>query len=228
VAELPPPVDRGRVAGYAVPLWFGGNLFYGAYAVAKGLYVGLIVQPQLFAFFTLANILQVYWYGYKWSAARVGAAAGFLCVGYTGIHVGMWKAEELAVARHQDAVVTFLGVLPAILIAAGFFPQFYVSVKQQSVAMSNFFIALDTMGGVFSTISLAFDRTFDYVASITYLVVVLLDVVLVLLKLYFYTRGTQRVAARIAAPTLRESFSDKSPHTALDTDDTHGARVRSA
>ncbi|KAJ2501572.1 hypothetical protein GGH96_001776 [Coemansia sp. RSA 1972] len=171
--------------------WFAGNMFYGAYAVADKLYFGLIIQPQIFAFFTLLNILQVYWYAYKRSLTKTCSAGAILCIAYAGLHIGFWKAEERAIANHNDGAVTFLGVLPAIVIAAGFFPEFYVCVKEQSVEMSNFFIMLDIMGGVFSTISLAFDHTFDYVASITYLIVVLLDIVLVIMKVYFYIRGTQ-------------------------------------
>ncbi|KAI8326216.1 hypothetical protein GQ54DRAFT_268202 [Martensiomyces pterosporus] len=172
-------------------LWFTGNMLYGAYAVADKLYFGLVIQPQIFALFTLLNILQVYWYRYKWSMAKVAGSGALLCVFYVGLHIGIWKADERAISHHQDGLVTFLGVLPAIFIAVGFFPEIYVCVKEQSVEMSNFFLMLDIMGGVFSTISLAFDHTFDYVASITYLIVILLDIVLALMKLYFYTRGTQ-------------------------------------
>ncbi|KAJ2449681.1 hypothetical protein EV183_004760 [Coemansia sp. RSA 2336] len=171
-------------------LWFIGNMLYGAYAVADELYFGLIIQPQLFAFFTLVNILQVYWYAYKWRKKTLVAGLA-LCVAYAALHVGFWKADERAILNNNDGAVTFLGVLPAIFIAVGFFPEFYVCVKEQSVEMSNFFIMLDILGGVFSTVSLAFDHTFDYVASITYLVVVLLDIVLALMKLYYHIRGTQ-------------------------------------
>ena len=44
--------------------------------------------------------------------------------------------------------------------------------------MSNFFIALDISGCAFSTLSLVFDRKFNYEASITYLIVILLDIIL--------------------------------------------------
>ncbi|KAJ1725467.1 hypothetical protein LPJ53_000397 [Coemansia erecta] len=172
-------------------LWFSGNLFYGAYAVADKLYFGLIIQPQIFALFTLVNILQIFWYRYRWNAYKVAFVGVVLSAVYAGLHVGMWKAIEHAVEQDQKGAVKFMGVLPAILIALGFFPEFYVCIKEQSVEMSNFFIMLDISGGVFSTISLAFDHTFDYVASITYLIVVFLDLVLVAMKLYFYFRGTQ-------------------------------------
>ncbi|KAJ2741382.1 hypothetical protein GGI20_005222 [Coemansia sp. BCRC 34301] len=204
-------------------LWFTGNMLYGAYAVADELYVGLIIQPQVFALFTLVNILQVYWYGYKWRPAAVAGACGMLCVSYAGLHVGIWKACERAIRQHQDSLTTFLGVLPAIFIAAGFFPEFYVCIKGRSVEMSNFFLMLDTLGGVFSTISLAFDHTFDYVASITYLVVVLLDVVLALMKLYFYAKGTQgahhgdyqksAIAPKTAQPSEQRELVDSASHS---------------
>ncbi|KAJ2707416.1 hypothetical protein FB645_000769 [Coemansia sp. IMI 203386] len=175
-------------------LWFVGNMFYGAYALADNLYFGLVIQPQLFALFTLINILQVYWYRYKLSFVSVAAASLVLCICYAGLHVGMWKAIDAAIRRDQHKAVEFMGVLPAVLIALGFFPEFYVCVNEQSVEMSNVFIAFDILGGVFSTISLAFDHTFDYIASITYLIVVLLDLVLVAMKIFFYVRGTQGLA----------------------------------
>lgn len=172
-------------------LWYIGNMLYGAYAVADDLYFGLIIQPQIFAVFTLINILQVYWYRYKWGYAKAGLSCLILCVLYAGLHVGIWKADVRAIEHGQDRLIIFLGVLPAAFIAVGFFPEIYVCVKERSVGMSNFFLLLDILGGVFSTISLAFDHTFDYVASITYLVVVFLDVVLVLMKILYYVCGTQ-------------------------------------
>ncbi|KAJ2787158.1 hypothetical protein GGI15_000938 [Coemansia interrupta] len=192
-------------------LWFSGNLFYGAYAVADKLYFGLVIQPQIFAFFTLVNILQVYWYRYKWSFYKVALAGIVLSVVYAGLHVGMWKATEHAVNHDQKGAVKFMGVLPAILIALGFFPEFFVCIKEQSVEMSNFFIMLDISGGVFSTISLAFDHTFDYVASITYLIVVLLDLVLVAMKVYFFLRGTQGLVhkERLRKQQQLQSSSEK-------------------
>ncbi|KAJ1903146.1 hypothetical protein LPJ81_003216 [Coemansia sp. IMI 209127] len=139
----------------------------------------------------MINILQVYWYRYKWSASIIALSCLLLCVFYAGLHVGIWKGIEHAIDEKQDSAVTFLGVLPAIFIALGFFPEFYVNIKEKSVEMSSFFILLDTLGGTFSTISLAFDHTFDYVASITYLIVVFLDIVLAALKFYFYMRRKQ-------------------------------------
>ncbi|KAJ2474118.1 hypothetical protein GGI02_000329 [Coemansia sp. RSA 2322] len=184
-------------------LWYIGNMLYGAYAVADKLYFGLVAQPQIFALFTLVNILQVYWYTYKWRPAKIAGACALLCVSYAGLHIGLWKAEEHAIEHHQKGLVTFLGVLPAVFIAAGFFPEIVVCVKEQSVEMSNFFLVLDILGGTFSTISLAFDHTFDYVASVTYLVVVLLDFVLVFMKLCYYVSGTQGVhhSTSCSAPT---------------------------
>ncbi|KAJ2727136.1 hypothetical protein GGI07_000020 [Coemansia sp. Benny D115] len=189
--------------------WFAGNMFYGAYAIADDLYVGLVIQPQIFAFFTLVNILQVYFYRFKWRLSKVFLAFVVLCSIYTGLHMGMWKAIEVAVDKDQSGAVTFMGVLPAILIAAGFFPEFYVCVKEQSVEMSNFFILLDISGGVFSTISLAFDHTFDYVASITYLIVVLLDLVLVAMKIFYYYKGTQGSVHGKAAAAKRGSLDSQ-------------------
>ncbi|KAJ1961916.1 hypothetical protein GGI12_002975 [Dipsacomyces acuminosporus] len=118
----------------------------------------------------------------------------------------MWKADERAIDQDQSSLVTFLGVLPAIFIAVGFFPEIYVCIKEQSVEMSNFFIMLDIMGGVFSTISLAFDHRFDYVASITYLVVVFLDIVLAVMKVYFCLMGTQ--GARHGPPRTAKAARD--------------------
>ncbi|KAJ2557172.1 hypothetical protein EV175_001505 [Coemansia sp. RSA 1933] len=134
----------------------------------------------------MVNILQIYWYRYKWNMYAIALSCGLLCVFYVGLHIGIWKGIEHAIDKNQDSAVTFLGVLPAILIALGFFPEFYVNIKEKSVEMSSFFILLDTLGGVFSTISLAFDHTFDYIASITYLIVVLLDIILAVMKFYFY------------------------------------------
>ncbi|KAJ1932485.1 hypothetical protein FBU59_006357, partial [Linderina macrospora] len=112
--------------------------------------------------------------------------------------------EEHAIAEHEDRVVTFLGVLPAIFIAVGFFPEFYVCIQEKSVEMSNFFLLLDISGGVFSTLSLAFDRKFDYVASITYLIVVLLDIILALMKLHYHLKGTQGMAHHGEAVATKE------------------------
>ncbi|KAJ1771540.1 hypothetical protein EV179_002808 [Coemansia sp. RSA 487] len=195
-------------------LWFIGNMLYGAYAVADKLYVGLIIQPQLFALFTMINILQVYWYCYKWSISVIALSCVLLCIFYAGLHIGIWKGIEHAIDEKQDSAVTFLGILPAIFIAVGFFPEFYVCIKEKYVEMSSFFILLDTLGGVFSTISLAFDHTFDYVASITYLIVVLLDLILALMKFYFYIRRKQGKSRSELTDRSEENSNQRNSFTA--------------
>ncbi|KAJ1675274.1 hypothetical protein EV182_001588, partial [Spiromyces aspiralis] len=180
-------------------LWYFGNMLYGAFAVADHLLIGLIIQPQLFALFTLINLLQCYHYGYKWRPLAVALATIGLVTAYTALHVGIYYALKAPLDNGNNRIKTAMGVLPAVFIALGFFPQYYVSIKSRSVEMSNFFIALDISGGVFSTLSLAFGYEFDYVASITYLVVVLLDLVLLALKYLF--KWTKRSRCQIVTKT---------------------------
>ncbi|KAJ1921947.1 hypothetical protein H4219_000294 [Mycoemilia scoparia] len=166
-------------------------MLYGAFAVADHLTIGLVIQPQLFALFTLINIAQCYYYGYKWSIRFTVICGMLLSIAYAGLHIGIYFALKKPLDNGNTKAESAMGILPAVFIALGFFPEYYICIKEKSVEMSNFFLALDISGGVFSTLSLAFDHTFNYVASIMYLIVVLLDLILLFMKYYYKWRNRQ-------------------------------------
>jgi len=69
----------------------------------------------------------------------------------------------------------FFGVMTAILIFCGLFPQYYEIWKlNEVVGISIIFMAVDLLGGLFSALSLVFKPSFDPLLGFSYIGVVVL------------------------------------------------------
>ena len=81
------------------------------------------------------------------------------------------------------------GIIPVVLLAIGFMPQYVDIIKLRSVVgVSMAFIAADAAGSIFSMISLAFRDTFDILATMNYVVVFVCDMIVVALYYYYNKR----------------------------------------
>ncbi|KAH9059075.1 hypothetical protein EDB87DRAFT_1675215 [Lactarius vividus] len=104
-------------------MWSMAALPLGIYVIVQDLNVPLIVQPQLFALFTLLSWIQCMYYGRARSRAWRGTSAG-------------------------KAGVRFFGILSSVLISLALLPQYYEIYKHGAViGISLTFMAVDLLGG---------------------------------------------------------------------------------
>ena len=82
------------------------------------------------------------------------------------------------------------GILSDVFLAIGFAPQFYEIYKAKEViGLSYLFLFMDSLGAVFSLVSLACKDQLDIIALIGYVAVLGLEIVIVLLALVLNPRA---------------------------------------
>jgi hypothetical protein len=69
-----------------------------------------------------------------------------------------------------------LGIIPGVFIALGFAPQYYeLYMTRNPDGLSTLFLFIDSLGAIFSIVTLMLHDTFDWVAFAIFFPVVLLD-----------------------------------------------------
>ncbi|KAH8986120.1 hypothetical protein EDB92DRAFT_1287267 [Lactarius akahatsu] len=178
-------------------MWSMAALPLGIYVVAQDLNVPLIVQPQLFALFTLLSWTQCMYYGRARSPAWCAAVLAGTLVFYAALEAGMAFALRPSYRRGTSAGkagVRFFGILSSVLISLALLrPQYYEIYKHGAVlGISLTFMAVDLLGGVASILSLAFKSRFDTTAAIAYALVVVMDGLVLVLAVILNPRAKRR------------------------------------
>ncbi|CAG8782717.1 2256_t:CDS:2 [Cetraspora pellucida] len=90
---------------------------------------------------------------------------------------------QLANEKNIDWPKIVVGILPTILVFAGYGPQFYEIYRIKLVrGISLIFLVIDILGAAFSATSLVFSPPpFDILAASVYLIVVMLNSVIIIL-----------------------------------------------
>ncbi|KAI5479325.1 hypothetical protein MNV49_003843 [Pseudohyphozyma bogoriensis] len=153
-----------------VPQIFSGSVFLGAYAVIQNLAVPLLIQPQLFCFFTVLAWAQCLYYD-QGKSKRVSIASPIAVYVFAGgIEVGLVLGTRTLSKHAQDKAILCYGLLSAISIIAGLIPQYLEIMRLRAViGISLIFLAVDMTGAVLSTLALAVSSgSFDILAAVSY------------------------------------------------------------
>ncbi|KAL7423915.1 hypothetical protein Q5752_001500 [Cryptotrichosporon argae] len=176
-------------------IWQWACAFQASYLVAQRSSIPLQVQPQCFALFGSISWAQTLLYGARLSllktavcwAALVTVAAGF----EAGSVFALWKGED----NGTEAPLLAYGWIASALLVAGLLPEYWEIYKHKEVVgISLTFIAVDTLGGVFSFLSLFFRDEFDYTAFVQYALVVVCDSIVLVLAAILNPRARRRRA----------------------------------
>jgi len=205
-------------------IWTTSAFFLGVYNILQNINVALIVQPQSFGLLGGFCWVQCLYYAdgpepdpeeedyyddpkrrrrkplsFR-NAALVFAAFIVLAVAFECGFVYVLRAA----AKHptdgsaphlNQAGVQFFGITSAILISLGLMPQYFEIYRlRRVVGVSYLFMAIDTLGGVFSLLSLAFKEKWDVTAGINYALVILLDCLVLLLAAILNPLANRRAA----------------------------------
>ncbi|KAF9085915.1 hypothetical protein BGX29_001690 [Mortierella sp. GBA35] len=198
-------------------LWTLSALGFGSYAAIEGLSIPIIVQPHIFGFFSTVCFLQCYYYGQgpglsKEEGENLGkrdvplktilAAAAVLFLVLAGLELAAYYATVAGMDHKVKGTLQAAGIIPVILLTIGFFPQYVDIFRCRSVVgVSMVFITADAAGSVFSIISLVFRDNFDLLAALNYILVLVCDLFIV--GLYVYYNKLHPSLARI--PQAREA-----------------------
>ncbi|KAI9453020.1 PQ loop repeat-domain-containing protein [Lactarius psammicola] len=180
---------------WLVLMWSMAALPLGVYVIVQDLNVPLIIQPQLFALFTLLSWSQCMYYDRARSRAWCAAVLASILVFFAALEAGMVFAVRVRPhsTTTSSAGVRFFGILSSALISLALLPQYYEIYKHGAViGISLTFMAVDLLGGVFSILSLAFKSHFDVTAAVAYSLVVVLDGLVLILAVILNPRAKRR------------------------------------
>ncbi|GAA5873452.1 hypothetical protein JCM16303_001127 [Sporobolomyces ruberrimus] len=187
---------RKTTAGLHVALytfWLFSGIFLGIYAILENINIPIIVQPHCYGALTAIIFCQMVFYDRKWSLRNSLLLFLAYCLVGGGFEVGMYYAAKPGVDRGIAAASMPFGILSDLCLAAGFFPQFWQIWKDREViGLSYTFLAMDTIGAVFSILSLAFKTHLDGIAFAGYLVVIVFEVIIVVLALILNPSAKRR------------------------------------
>ncbi|KAL5531706.1 hypothetical protein ACEPAG_4583 [Sanghuangporus baumii] len=174
-------------------IWGISSVFLGVFVIVQDLNIPLIVQPQVFGFLSMLSWCQCLYYGYKFPLRKVAPIFLLIIASLGGFEAGMIFAIRPAVDNGNQRPVTFFGIMTSILLAAGLLPQYWEIIRFREVkGISLPFITIDTLGGVFSLLSLVFREKFDVLGGVAYSLVVVMDSIVIILALILNPRAERR------------------------------------
>ncbi|KPV77025.1 uncharacterized protein RHOBADRAFT_51990 [Rhodotorula graminis WP1] len=180
--------------------WMLSGASLGIFTIVQNISIPIIVQPHCYGALCAVIFCQMLYYdkGYRWYSA-VGAFLLY-AIACSGFEVGMVYASRFVEHHHHSDGLTMLwGILSDIFLFVGFVPQFIEIYKAREVyALSYLFLAMDSLGAVFSIMSLAFKDSFDGIAFAGYAVVLLAEIVIFLLALVLNPRA-RRTRAQLGS-----------------------------
>ncbi|GAA5894600.1 Ilt1p [Sporobolomyces salmoneus] len=187
---------RKTTAGLHVALytfWLFSGIFLGIYAILENINIPIIVQPHCYGALTAVIFCQMVYFDRKWSLTNSLLLFLAYCIIGGGFEVGMYFAAKPGVDRGILGASIPFGILSDLCLAAGFVPQFWQIWKDREVfGLSYTFLAMDTIGAVFSILSLAFKASLDGVAFAGYLAVIVFEVLIVILALILNPAAKRR------------------------------------
>ncbi|EPY50258.1 PQ loop protein [Schizosaccharomyces cryophilus OY26] len=165
--------------------WVIASIPLAVYNLVQDLNIALKIQPELFQLLSLVTFFQCLLYGEGWSARKSLLVVGLFGALSAGLQAMLILTVQLGIRRHVEWPVTLMGVLSTILVNIGFLPQYIQIFRMKAVqGISYIFLTIDSIGALFSFISLPFDR-WDVLAAIDYGLVFVLEMGLFALVLIF-------------------------------------------
>ncbi|KAF8518997.1 hypothetical protein BU17DRAFT_90485 [Hysterangium stoloniferum] len=168
------------LSAYLMFLWAVAAVFLGIYNVSQDISIPLIIQPQLFGFLSALSWVQ------KRSLRFCLLVLALFCLVGGGLEAGMTVISKQALNKGNERPVQCFGIAASVIIVTGLLPQYWEIWKRKKViGVSYYFITVDTLGGVFSLLSLVFKPEFDIIAAIPYSLVVAMDIPILIAALIF-------------------------------------------
>ncbi|KAH7107809.1 PQ loop repeat-domain-containing protein [Auriculariales sp. MPI-PUGE-AT-0066] len=223
------------LSAWLMLIWAAASIPLGTYNIVSVGNIPLIVQPQAFAALCSCSWAQVLHYSHKLSPLQAFGAWLALQVTTASLEVAFVIACRAGERHGTSAPTKFFGVLSAVMILGGIIPQYYEIWKYKVVGLSLIFIFIDLLGALVSCLSLVFQPEFDWLASVTYGGLVVLEVGIFIAAAILNPRAKRRrqeeteleVDAQHLAPGGDEkSRTCVSPATAPSSEESAGSGAR--
>ncbi|GJN87825.1 hypothetical protein Rhopal_000780-T1 [Rhodotorula paludigena] len=193
--------------------WALSGATLGIYTIVENISIPIIVQPHCYGSLCAIIYCQMLYYDKQWRWYSAVAAFAAYAVVTAGCEVGFVFASRFVEHHHHSNGLTMLwGILSAVFLLVGFFPQFYeIRQAKEVFGVSYLFLFMDSLGAVFSIMSLGFKDYFDGIAFAGYASVLICEIAIVGLALYLNPR-TRRARHELASsPPTQDSSRARSP-----------------
>ncbi|MCJ1428388.1 hypothetical protein MMC29_006297 [Sticta canariensis] len=179
-------------------MWAFSSVPFGVYAVAQNFNIPLQIQPQILGVLSLITWAQILMYTSKWPTWKaMGSAIGLFII-LAVVEAGLIFALRGVYRRGARWPVVAVGSIAACLFILSIVPPYFEIRKRRGrvVGINFVFLALDSLGAVFSLFALVAQEHFDTLGGVIYIGVVILEAGIFILHFIwlFRTRALRKRA----------------------------------
>ncbi|KAH8164452.1 hypothetical protein CIB48_g3800 [Xylaria polymorpha] len=192
-------------------LWAISGVPFGIYAIVQNFNIPIQVQPQVFMFLCLVNWGQILLYSHKWSLWKVLVVTTGTAAIFAGVEAALILTIRPVYKAGNETPVIVIGVVAAILLAAGLLPPYGEAWKRRGriIGINFVFLVMDFLGALFSLLSLAAQHTFDILGGVMYIVCIFLEIGIFATHLIWLFRTRQiRNAAKLDGKTFDDVMTE--------------------
>ncbi|KAK3996504.1 hypothetical protein QBC44DRAFT_318028 [Cladorrhinum sp. PSN332] len=181
-------------------LWAICGVPFGVYNVVQNFNIPLQVQPHCFMGFCLVSWAQTLRYHNKWSVWKAALVTVVVACAFAGAEVALILTLRPLYLRGSDVGILVVGILAAVLLAAGLLPPYGELWKRRGrvIGINWIFLSMDFFGAFFSLMALVAQHTFDLLGSLLYIICCLLEIGIFLSHFIWLVR-TRRIRKEAAA-----------------------------
>ncbi|TGJ88347.1 hypothetical protein E0Z10_g462 [Xylaria hypoxylon] len=180
---------------------------FGIYAVVQNFNIPIQVQPQIFMLLCLINWGQTLLYAHKWPLWKVLIVTIGTAATFAGVETALILTIRPVYKAGNDTPIIVIGVVAAILLAAGLLPPYGEAWKRRGriIGINFVFLTMDSLGAFFSLLSLVAQHTFDILGGVMYIVCILLEIGIFASHLIWLFRTRQiRKEAKLNSKTFND------------------------
>ncbi|KAI0466221.1 PQ loop repeat-domain-containing protein [Xylaria cf. heliscus] len=196
-------------------LWAISGVPFGIYAVVQNFNIPIQVQPQIFMFLCLVNWGQILLYSHKWHLWKALAVATGTAAIFAGVEAALILTLQPIYKAGNETPVVVVGVVAAILLAAGLLPPYGEAWKRRGriIGINFVFLTMDSLGAFFSLLSLVAQHTFDILGGVMYIICILLEIGIFTSHLIWLFRTRQvRSTAKLNGKTFDDVMAEHEQH----------------
>ncbi|MCJ1298464.1 hypothetical protein MMC08_001254 [Hypocenomyce scalaris] len=150
---------------------------FGVYAVVQNFNVPVQIQPQIFCVLCLVSWCQILVYNHQWKPWKASLLAASIGGAYGGVEALLILTLRGPYDRGVSWPIILIGIIAAILLAAGLLPPYFEIWKRRGrvVGINFVFLTVDWLGALFSLLALLTQNTFDALGGVLYIICLALE-----------------------------------------------------